>query len=174
MLARLAIAQFVQVCSSLDANSGIFKGLVIDEAGRYVDDDVARGVQRIRSRNAVLIPLAQALAEFPADLLPVIFASVGCKAVFAGANPQDARYYADFWGTRWVGELAFSSMAGHADSATPAYKTASWGEAGASSTQHPEVASRSLRISTGASVRQVERQFSASAGPGHHSSTPAR
>lgn len=52
ILARLVVSQFVSVTSSSRTNRSIFKGLVIDEAGRYVDDYVARGIQRVRSNNA--------------------------------------------------------------------------------------------------------------------------
>src|SRR5690606_11714022 len=68
ILARLVVSQFVQVVSSADSNRSIYKGLVIDEAGRYVDDYVARGVQRVRSHNAGLVLLTQSLSDFRADV----------------------------------------------------------------------------------------------------------
>lgn len=157
MLARLAIAQFVQVCSSPQTNTAIFKGLVIDEAGRYVDDYVTRGVQRVRSHNAGLILLTQALDEFPEDLLPVIFSSVGCKALFAGVNPKDAEYFADFWGTRWVEELTLSSRAGQTSGLNEAHDSSTVGSGGVSFTHRPDTYFRSSTFSTGASVKQVER-----------------
>jgi hypothetical protein len=59
ILARLVVSQFVQITSAADADRSIYKGLVIDEAGRFVDDYVARGVQTLRSNNAGLVLLSQ-------------------------------------------------------------------------------------------------------------------
>lgn len=119
ILARLVVSQFVQVTSAPTTNRDIFKGLLVDEAGRYVDDYVARGVQRVRANNAGLILLTQSLGDLPEDLRQTIFGSVGCKAVFAGMDPTDARYFADWWGTQWVPEVTLSSTRGESHSVTP-------------------------------------------------------
>jgi hypothetical protein len=119
ILARLVVSQFVQVVSAPTTNKDIFKGLLVDEAGRYVDDYVARGVQRVRANNAGLILLTQSLGDLPEELRQPIFGSVGCKAVFAGLDPGDARYMADWWGTRWVGDLTLSARHGESHSVTP-------------------------------------------------------
>jgi type IV secretion system coupling TraD/TrwB family protein len=108
VLARLAVAQFVQVASSPTTNQDIFKALLVDEAGRYVDDYVARGVQRLRAGNAGLVLVTQSLADFPEELRPTIFGSAGCKAVFAGLDPSDARLLSEWWGTHWVPEVTVS------------------------------------------------------------------
>lgn len=108
VLARLAVAQFVQVASSPATNQDIFKALLVDEAGRYVDDYVTRGVQRLRAGNAGLILVTQSLGDFPDELRQTIFGSVGCKAVFAGLDPADARLFSDWWGTHWVPEVTVS------------------------------------------------------------------
>ncbi|GAA3764042.1 DUF2510 domain-containing protein [Micromonospora maritima] len=118
ILARLAVAQFVQACSAPSANKSIFKGLVIDEAGRYVDEYVAHGVQRLRSRNAGLVMLTQSLSDLQPDIRPSLFAATGCKAVFAGGNPTDAAYLADYWGTEWVDEVTVHTGSGSTGSTT--------------------------------------------------------
>lgn len=103
ILARLAVSQFVQTTSSPSTNRAIFKGLVIDEAGRYVDDYVARGLQRVRSNNAGIVLLSQTLSDFAADVRPTVFGSTGCKAVFGGIDPDDAEMF-----SRWFGDHVVS------------------------------------------------------------------
>jgi len=125
ILARLAVAQFVQVAASPRSNPDIFKGLVIDEAGRYVDDYVARGVQHLRSRNAGLVLLTQSLGDFAENLRSTIFGSTGCKAVFAGLDPRDAQYFADYWGTQWVEEVTRSASSAESRTAASSYLTTS-------------------------------------------------
>ena len=98
VLARLVVAQFVQVASATDTNRGIFKALVVDEAGRFVDEHVARGVQRLRSANAGLVLLAQSLAEFPPAVANTIFGAAGCRAVVGGLHPVDAEVFSTAWG----------------------------------------------------------------------------
>ena len=105
ILARLAVAQFVQTVASPDTDRSIFKGLVVDGAGRFVDEYVVQGLQRARAANAGLILLAQSMREFPEELRATVFANTGCKAVFAGVDPQDAAYVADFWGKQWVPDV---------------------------------------------------------------------
>ena len=102
MLARLVVSQFVQTTSAPDTNRRIFKGLVIDEAGRYVDDYVARGVQKVRSNNAGMVLLTQTLADFPPDVRPTIFGSTGCKAVFGGVDPETADHFSRWFGDEWI------------------------------------------------------------------------
>lgn len=98
VLARLVVAQFVQVVTAPDTNRGIFKGLVVDEAGRFVDEYVARGVQRVRSGNAGLVLLAQSLGEFPPAVAHAVFGSAGCRAVLGGVHPADAALFSTAWG----------------------------------------------------------------------------
>jgi hypothetical protein len=109
ILARLAIAQFVQVVASPEANREVFKGLIVDEAGRFVDEYVVQGLQRARAANAGIVLLAQSLSQFPEHLRSAVFTATGCKAVFAGVEPADARYFADYWGTAWSAETTVTT-----------------------------------------------------------------
>ena len=109
ILARLAIAQFVQVVAAPEANREVFKGLVVDEAGRFVDEYVVQGLQRARAANAGIVLLTQSLAQFPEHLRSAVFTATGCKAVFAGVEPADARYFADYWGTAWSAETTVTT-----------------------------------------------------------------
>ncbi|GAA0340802.1 hypothetical protein [Actinoallomurus spadix] len=157
ILARLAVAQFVQVTSSPSADDAIFKGLVIDEAGRYVDDYVARGLQRVRSRNAGLVLLTQSLGDFPDELRRTVFSSTGCKAVFAGVNPDDAAYYSEFFGTHWVEELTMANTLGETETKGRSGHSTTWGPTGMSTTTHGKTNAEGTSRSIGASARQVER-----------------
>jgi hypothetical protein len=109
ILARLAIAQFVQVVAAPNADRSVFKGLIVDGAGRFVDSYVVQGLQRARAANAGLVLLAQSMREFPEELRATVFANTGCKAVFAGVDPQDATYVADWWGKNWVAETTVTT-----------------------------------------------------------------
>ena len=109
ILARLAIAQFVQVVAAPEANREVFKGLIVDEAGRFVDEYVVQGLQRARAANAGIVLLAQSLSQFPEHLRSAVFTGTGCKAVFAGVEPADARYFADYWGTSWAAETTVTT-----------------------------------------------------------------
>ena len=109
ILARLAIAQFVQVVAAPDANRDVFKGLIVDEAGRFVDEYVVEGLQRTRAANAGIVLLTQSLSQFPEHLRSAVFTGTGCKAVFAGVEPADARYFADYWGTSWSAETTVTT-----------------------------------------------------------------
>jgi hypothetical protein len=109
ILARLAIAQFVQVVAAPDADRGIFKGLIVDEAGRFVDEYVVQGLQRARAANAGIVLLAQSMSQFPEHLRSAVFTGTGCKAVFAGVEPQDARYFAEYWGTVWSAQTTVTT-----------------------------------------------------------------
>lgn len=108
ILARLVVSQFVQTAGANDANPHIFKGLVIDEAGRYVDDYVARGIQRLRSKNAGMLLLTQTLADFPEKIRPTIFGSAGCKAVFGGVDPATADEFSKWFGDTFITETTTS------------------------------------------------------------------
>jgi hypothetical protein len=151
ILARLVVSQFVQVASAPSTNRDIFKGLLVDEAGRYVDDYVARGVQRVRANNAGLVLLTQSLGDLPDDLRQTIFGSVGCKAVFAGMDPTDARYFADWWGTHWVPDITLSSSRGESHTQTPGM----WSPRG----WIPRRQTYGDSLQQGASVRRVERDL---------------
>lgn len=109
ILARLAIAQFVQVVAAPDADREVFKGLIVDEAGRFVDEYVVQGLQRARAANAGIVLLTQSLSQFPEHLRSAVFTATGCKAVFAGVEPADARYFADYWGTAWSAETTVTT-----------------------------------------------------------------
>lgn len=163
ILARLAVAQFVQVAASPRSNADIFKGLVIDEAGRYVDDYVARGVQHLRSRNAGLVLLTQSLGDFAENLRSTIFGSTGCKAIFAGVDPRDAQYFADYWGTQWVEEVTRSANTGQSGTTAAGYRTASQPADPLSTGQShrytyvPGRSSQTTSYSEGRTAREVER-----------------
>ena len=109
ILARLAIAQFVQVVGAPDADRSVFKGLIVDEAGRFVDEYVVQGLQRARAANAGIVLLTQSMGQFPEHLRSAVFTGTGCKAVFAGVEPQDARYFAEYWGTQWQAETTVTT-----------------------------------------------------------------
>jgi hypothetical protein len=98
VMARLIVSQFAQVASSRHANRAIFKGLVIDEAGRYIDEYTALSIQRVRSNNAGLVLLTQSLGDFPRELERTILGSVGCKIVFGGLDPDDAEKFSRIFG----------------------------------------------------------------------------
>ncbi|MCI0689141.1 MAG: M48 family metalloprotease [Sporichthyaceae bacterium] len=162
ILARLAVAQFVQVAASPRSNAEIFKGLVIDEAGRYVDDYVARGVQHLRSRNAGLVLLTQSLGDFSETLRSTVFGSTGCKAVFAGVDPRDAQYFADYWGTQWVEEITRTATSGQSRTRGSGYVTTSqsadpvgWDDRRIS--QVPDRLSQTVSYSEGIAAKEVER-----------------
>ncbi|MFC4334519.1 type IV secretory system conjugative DNA transfer family protein [Salininema proteolyticum] len=108
IIARLAVSQFVQVASSSKTNRNLFKGLVMDEAGRYVDDYAAKGVQRLRSNNAGLVLLSQSISDFRADVRSSVFGSAGCKAVFGAVDPGDADLFSRFFGDEWISEISVS------------------------------------------------------------------
>jgi hypothetical protein len=126
ILARLAIAQFVQVVAAPDADRSVFKGLIVDEAGRFVDEYVVQGLQRARAANAGIVLLTQSMGQFPEHLRSAVFTGTGCKAVFAGVEPQDARYFAEYWGTQWSAETTVttgsSTATGSGHTATPGGK----------------------------------------------------
>lgn len=104
ILARLVVSQFVQAVSAGSADRSVFKALVMDEAGRFVDDYVARGVQRLRSHNAGLVLLTQSLADFPPGVRDTVFGSAGCKAVFGGVDPADAERFSTWFGEKQTPE----------------------------------------------------------------------
>lgn len=110
IFARLVVAQFVQVASAPDGNRGIFKALVVDEAGRFVDSHVAHGVQRLRSANAGLVLLAQSLGEFSPAAAHAVFGAAGCRAVVGGLHPADAELVSASWGeqTRYETTVSYS------------------------------------------------------------------
>lgn len=107
-LARLVVSQFTHVVCNDHANRDLFKGLVVNEAGRFVDDCTARALQRTRSDNAGLILLSQSLEDFPPQVWPTVFASTGGKAVFGGVGPADAEHFSRFWGEQQVLEHSYT------------------------------------------------------------------
>ncbi|NIK60822.1 type IV secretory system conjugative DNA transfer family protein [Kribbella shirazensis] len=141
ILARLVVSQFVQITSSSEADRSIFKGLVIDEAGRFVDDYVARGVQKLRSNNAGLVLLTQTMADFPPDVRATVFGSTGCKAVFGGIDPTDADIFSRWFGDQYVTETTINR------SATSGVRYDQYGSVGGRSESH----------TAGYSARRVER-----------------
>lgn len=160
ILARLAIAQFVQVVAAPEANRDVFKGLIVDEAGRFVDEYVVQGLQRARAANAGIVLLTQSLAQFPEHLRSAVFTATGCKAVFAGVEPADARYFADYWGTAWSAETtvttgtATTTTSGH--SSTPG-APGRFGRGGEKSVVQSLTGSTSTEYQRSVATRAVER-----------------
>jgi hypothetical protein len=160
ILARLAIAQFVQVVAAPEANREIFKGLIVDEAGRFVDEYVVQGLQRARAANAGIVLLAQSLSQFPEHLRSAVFTGTGCKAVFAGVEPADARYFADYWGTSWAAETtvttgtATTTTTGHMS--TPG-SPGRFGRGGEKSVVQSLTGSTSTQHNRSVATRAVER-----------------
>ena len=111
-LARLITSQFVQVVSSSTTNRNIFKGFVCDESGPFVDQFVARAVQKVRSNNAGLVLLAQSLTDFDKLILPTLLGSVGCRALFGNISPEDAKMFSAIWGTEQRADISYSSSQG--------------------------------------------------------------
>jgi hypothetical protein len=141
ILARLVVSQFVQITSSADVDRSIFKALVIDEAGRFVDDYVARGVQKLRSNNAGLVLLSQTMSDFPIEVRATVFGSTGCKAVFGGIDPEDADIFSRWFGDQYITETTISRSS----------------QAGQRYNQFGLPDGRSQSESAGVSVRRVER-----------------
>lgn len=160
ILARLAIAQFVQVVAAPEANREVFKGLIVDEAGRFVDEYVVQGLQRARAANAGIVLLTQSLSQFPEHLRSAVFTGTGCKAVFAGVEPADARYFADYWGTAWSAETtvttgtATTTTTGHMS--TPG-SPGRFGRGGEKSVVQQLTGSSSTQHSRSVATRAVER-----------------
>jgi hypothetical protein len=154
ILARLAVAQFVQVASSSRTNRNLFKGLVIDEAGRFVDEYVARGVQRLRSNNAGLVLLSQSIADFPEAFRNSIFGAAGCKAVFGAVDPDDAEQFSRSFGEEWIAEVTVSGSVERGE-------TRSWSSTTDAGELFPRSyqkgRNRSASESSGFSHRKVER-----------------
>jgi hypothetical protein len=141
ILARLVVSQFVQITSAADVDRSIFKALVIDEAGRFVDDYVARGVQKLRSNNAGLVLLSQTMSDFPIEVRATVFGSTGCKAVFGGIDPADADIFSRWFGDQYITETTINRSS----------------QAGQRYNQFGLPEGRSQSESTGVSVRRVER-----------------
>jgi hypothetical protein len=141
ILARLVVSQFVQITSSSETDRSIFKALVIDEAGRFVDDYVARGVQKLRSNNAGLVLLSQTMSDFPIEVRATVFGSTGCKAVFGGIDPQDADVFSRWFGDQYVNETTISRSA----------------QSGTQYNQRGMPDGRSNSQTSGYSIRRVER-----------------
>jgi hypothetical protein len=141
ILARLVVSQFVQITSSSETDRSIFKGLIIDEAGRFVDDYVARGVQKLRSNNAGLVLLSQTMSDFPVEVRATVFGSTGCKAVFGGIDPQDADVFSKWFGDQYVNETTINRSA----------------QSGTQYNQFGMPDGRSHSETSGFSVRRVER-----------------
>ncbi|QKW32508.1 type IV secretion system DNA-binding domain-containing protein (plasmid) [Nocardiopsis flavescens] len=108
-LARLVVSQFTNTVCDQETNRGIFKGLVVDEAGRYVDSYVARTMQRARSNNSGLMLLSQTLGDFPPSLLQTLWGTAGGKAAFGGIGPDDAEMFSRTWGEEEVMEYTYSA-----------------------------------------------------------------
>ncbi|MGW7682770.1 type IV secretory system conjugative DNA transfer family protein [Kribbella sp. NPDC054772] len=141
ILARLVVSQFVQITSSSETDRSLFKALVIDEAGRFVDDYVARGVQKLRSNNAGLVLLSQTMSDFPPEVRATVFGSTGCKAVFGGIDPHDADVFSRWFGEQYVTETTINRSA----------------TSGVQYDQFGSVGGRSESRTSGYSARRVER-----------------
>lgn len=149
ILSRLAISQFVQVVASPDTNRSVFKGLVCDEASRFLDDYVVAAVRKIRSNNAGLVLLTQSLMDIPRELRGSLFASTGCKAVFAGLGPEDAKMLSEYWGTTTVGETT-SQIAIRRGTSVPVLD-------GRLDKEHAPVPTEQRGASYSRSIREVEQ-----------------
>ncbi|MGW4425541.1 type IV secretory system conjugative DNA transfer family protein [Streptosporangium sp. NPDC004631] len=108
-LARLVVSQFTYVVCDQKTNRGIFKGLLVDEAGRFVDEYVAHAMERARSNNAGLMLFSQSLGDFPDELLPRIFGSAGGKVAFGGMGPSDADIFSRYWGETITPEYSYAT-----------------------------------------------------------------
>jgi hypothetical protein len=128
ILGRLVVSQFVQVASAPGTNRGVFKCLLAEEAGRFIDEYVARGLQRLRSNNAGLVLLGQSLADFSRDLERTVFGSTGCKAVFGGLHPADAELFSTYWGE----QARFETTVSYTE--TAAQRSDMWGRSAGSTT----------------------------------------
>jgi hypothetical protein len=104
-----------------------------------------------------MVLLTQSLGDFPPELLRTVFGSVGCKAVFAGVNPDDAQYFADSFGKYWVEELTTGSNLGRSETSSRTEESTTWGPSGPSITRHGQSDMHGISRSLSASARQVER-----------------
>ncbi|MGC0414663.1 hypothetical protein [Embleya sp. AB8] len=101
LIGRLVLSQFVQAMATPRRERGprkVFACLVADDAGRLVDDYVAKGLQWARNRRAGLVLSVRSLDDVPAALRHTVFAAAGCKAVVPGASRADAELFAEHWG----------------------------------------------------------------------------
>jgi hypothetical protein len=132
----------------------------VDEAGRFVDEYVVQGLQRARAANAGIVLLTQSLSQFPEHLRSAVFTGTGCKAVFAGVEPADARYFADYWGTSWSAETtvttgtATTTSTGHMS--TPG-SPGRFGRGGEKSVVQSLTGSTSTQYNRSVATRAVER-----------------
>jgi hypothetical protein len=151
ILARLVIAQFVNTASSVDTDRHLFKALVIDEAGRFVDDYVARGMQTLRSSNAGLILLTQTVSDFPEHVWGTVFGSAGCKVVFGGIGVLDAEVF-----SRWLGDDRVTEVTRQAGVQESRSSSSGW-SIGTSGPVWHRGEHHGRTTSAGRSIRQVER-----------------
>lgn len=93
ILARLVAQQFVQAATAGNANPGVFKALVLDDAAQYVDHRVVRSLQRLRAANAGLLLTTQSLSELAPDARAVVRAA-GNQIVFGGLDVAEAEAFA--------------------------------------------------------------------------------
>jgi hypothetical protein len=104
--------------------------------------------------------LTQSLSQFPEHLRSAVFTATGCKAVFAGVEPADARYFADYWGTAWSAETtvttgtATTTTSGHM--ATPG-SAGRFGRGGEKSVVQSLTGSTSTQYQRSVATRAVER-----------------
>jgi hypothetical protein len=122
---------------------------VCDEASRFLDDYVVAAVRKIRSNNAGLVLLTQSLMDIPRELRGSLFASTGCKAVFAGLGPEDAKMLSEYWGTTAVGETT-SQIAIRRGTSVPVLD-------GRLDKEHAPVPTEQRGASYGRSIREVEQ-----------------
>ncbi len=98
---RLVASQFVRAASSASTNRTILKTLVVDDAGRCVEEDVADATENLRAKNAGLVLLATSLADYPAAVRPTLIGGTGGKAVFGGVDAQTAAHFAQWLSDEW-------------------------------------------------------------------------
>lgn len=151
ILTRLVVAQFVHTASAPDTNRDIFKGLVIDEAGRFMDEYVARGVQKLRSNNAGLVLLTQTLGDIPINIRTTVFGSAGCKIVFGRISPDDARIFSDWFGEEWISDITLQQGRQHSVGVNQGITIGTGGLSWNRGESH------TYGRSSGTSVRRIER-----------------
>ena len=65
-------------------------------------------MQKVRSNNDGLVLLVQSLTGFDEEILPTSPGSVGCRALFGGSSPEDAKIFSDLWGTEQRADVTYS------------------------------------------------------------------
>ena len=113
LLARLFLAQWVQVTADVNTNRGIFKGLIAEEAAGYIDNYAASATQTLRSNNAGVVLLVQRIGDIDPAFQQAVFASTGNKIIFGGLDPDDAELCSRALGDHHADEHTANRGEGH-------------------------------------------------------------